>query len=276
MRYVFKYESSQLGSSSAEEFNAASHYHALKLMASWVSAMADQVRNPVAGLTAAANLIEKQMKAFRAESQWNPSIVEEAVRLMQERLARFDNYMMELAGFTRDIEMKPQWIDLEYEWADIHSFVLERVTGDVKIVTEFDGRNPHLYADVDKLRLVLAAIIVNAIEACGSELCPEVCVRTTRTNDAEGGQAGTLIQVCDNGPGFSDVALLAGLNPFFTTKEAGTGLGLAMAEKYVDAHGGSVSISNCTNCQSLARGGASVELFFPDPIDKSKSLSDKN
>lgn len=276
MRYVFKYENSPLGALPSEDFNAASHYHALKLMALWVSAMADQVRNPVAGLTAAANLIEKQMQAFRAGSQWNPAIVEEAVRLMQERLGRFDNYMIELSGFTRDIEMQPRWIDLQREWSDIRSFILDRVTGEVRLVTEFDPNHQKIYADFDKLKLVLAAAIVNSVEACGSDLSPEVCVRTRQIVATESNQLGTLIEICDNGPGFSETALVAGLTPFFTTKEAGTGLGLAMAEKYVHAHGGYVHISNCRECQGMAKGGASVELFFPDSIQQSINKCDQN
>lgn len=262
MRSAFKYGQSNAGASGDDP--NTSHSNALRLMASWVSAIADQVRNPVAGLTAAANLIEKQMKAFRAQAQWDPSIVEEAVRLMQERLARFDNYMMELSGFTRDVEVRPTWIDLKDKWADIELFVLRRVTGDVQIRTDFEMGRSTVYADLEKLRLILSAVIVNAVESCGSDSSAEVSVIASRVGSVDNGMLGTLIEVCDNGPGFSDAALVAGLNPFFTTKEAGTGLGLAMVEKYVLAHGGYVRIGNGSSNQNAEIKGGRVEMFFPN------------
>lgn len=263
MRSAFKYSQSDVVGD-GNDLNTASHSSALRLMASWVSAIADQVRNPVAGLTAAANLIEKQMKAFRSNSNWDPSIVEEAVRLMQERLARFDNYMMELSGFTRDIEVRPQWIDLKAEWPSIQLFVSRRITGDVEIMTDFDTGRSTVYADIEKLKLILAAVIVNAVEACGADRGAEVSINTSRVTASENQLSGTLIEVCDNGPGFAKVALVAGLNPFFTTKEAGTGLGLAMVEKYVLAHGGYVHISNSTDNQNTEPGGGRVAMFFPN------------
>ena len=264
MRPAFKYGQSNAGTNGDDP--SASHSNALKLMASWVSAIADQVRNPVAGLTAAANLIEKQMKAFRSHAHWDPSIVEEAVRLMQERLARFDNYMMELSGFTRDIEVRPTWIDLKDQWLEIESFVLRRVTGDVQIHTNFEMGRSTVYADFEKLKLILSAVIVNAVESCGADDSAEVSVIASRVGSVDNGLLGTLIEVRDNGPGFSDAALIAGLNPFFTTKEAGTGLGLAMVEKYVLAHGGYVRIGNgrASGGQATDINGGRVEMFFPN------------
>lgn len=266
MRSAFKYGQSNTGAVGDDP--SSSHSNALKLMASWVAAIADQVRNPVAGLTAAANLIEKQMKAFRAHSKWDPAIVEEAVRLMQERLARFDNYMMELSGFTRDIEVRPSWIDLKDRWSEIEMFVLRRVTGDVQIYTDFEMGRSTVYADFEKLRLILSAVIVNAVESCGANSSAEVSVIASRVGSVDNGLLGTLIVVRDNGPGFSEPALIAGLNPFFTTKEAGTGLGLAMVEKYVLAHGGYVRIGNGSASGNQAPenkiNGGRVEMFFPN------------
>lgn len=243
------------------------HLLAIKLMATWISAIADQVRNPIAGLSAAASLIEKQMNAFRSQKEWNPAIVEEAARLMQIRLAKFDHYMMELGGFTREVEVNPRWVNLQDEWLEIQKFVSKRVTGDVKIFSEFDEQWSRAYVDSDKLQLVMAAVIMNAIEACGSDRNAEVCVHVRRASVDQWGRWGTLIEICDNGPGFTKAAMISGLNPFFTTKEAGTGLGLAMVEKYVRAHGGRLTVGENTKCKNLTLGGARVELYLPDPIE---------
>lgn len=262
IRSSFKYsQTTQVGGNDPD---ASPHSNALRMMASWVSAIADQVRNPVAGLTAAANLIEKQMQSYRGRGHWDPAIVEEAVRLMKERLASFDNYMIELSGFTRDVEVRPRWIDLKDEWFEIEKFFARRLPADISITTDFEMGRSTVYADIEKLKIILSAVIVNASEACGADKRAEISIITSRVGSVDNGLLGTLIEVRDNGPGFSDSALLAGLNPFFTTKEAGTGLGLAMVEKYMLAHGGSVRIGNVSELQNAEAKGGRVEMFFPN------------
>ena len=233
------------------------HDHAVRLMASWMAAIADQVKNPVAGISAAAGLIEKQMTSFRASQQWDPAIVEEAVRLMLERLSRFDNYLAELSGFTRPTEIHSKWFDLSQEWPGIEQFLARRVAANFKLHIKFSA-SPMIYGDIERVKSVFAVAILNAVEACGSTINPQINVWVDHVLPSADVVGGCRISVTDNGPGFTKDALVQGLIPFFTTKEAGTGLGLAMAEKYVRAHGGRVKIDNG------ATGGV-VEMLFPSP-----------
>ena len=238
------------------------HDQAVRLMASWVSAIADQVKNPVAGISAAATLIEKQMASFRAAEAWDPSIVEEAVKLMIKRLSRFDNYLSELSGFTRDLNLDLKAWTLQGEWNTIEQAIVRRVPIDFRIVLHAHSHVP-IYADVERVTSILAALVLNSVEACGAAEQPVIDVSLSEFTDANSGQRGMLLRVEDNGPGFSDQALIAGLAPFFTTKDAGTGLGLAMVEKYVRAHGGWVKLNNKIVKDNSC--GAAVELFFPAP-----------
>ncbi len=233
------------------------HDQAVRLMASWIGAIADQVKNPVAGISAAAGLIEKQMASFRASQKWDPAIVEEAVRLMLERLSRFDNYLAELSGFTRPVETHSKWFDFSEEWGGIEQFLARRISANFKIKIEFSGSSK-IYADLERVKAVFAAVVLNAVEACGSTINPEITVRVDHVKSPPEVVGGCRVRVSDNGPGFSNDALLQGLMPFFTTKEAGTGLGLAMVEKYLRAHGGRVKVDN-------GASGAVVEMLFPSP-----------
>lgn len=239
------------------DMRLTAHDQAVRLMASWIGAIADQVKNPVAGISAAAGLIEKQMASFRASQQWDPAIVEEAVRLMLLRLSRFDNYLAELSGFTRPVETHSQWFDLSEEWGAIEQFLARRISANFKMQIEFSGSSK-IYADVERVKALFAAVVLNAVEACGSTTNPEITVCVDHVKSSSEVVGGCRIRVSDNGPGFTKDALVQGLIPFFTTKEAGTGLGLAMVEKYVRAHGGSVKIDNGAT-------GAVVEMLFPSP-----------
>ncbi len=233
------------------------HDQAVRLMASWIASIADQVKNPVAGISAAAELIEREMASFRDAGHWDPGIVEEAVRLMVKRLGLFNNYLTELAAFTRPANLRMAWHDMHQEWTAIELHVSRHIPSDYQLSVSLDQPS-RVFADLDCLKTILAAIVLNAVEACGSSISPEVNMTTRTVNDALT-RSGVLIQVSDNGPGFSEEAAARAFVPFFTTKEAGTGLGLALVDKYVRAHNGWIRVDTST-----AAGGF-IELFFPHP-----------
>jgi nitrogen fixation/metabolism regulation signal transduction histidine kinase len=246
------------------DLDIPAHDQAVRLMATWIAAIADQIKNPVAGISAAAELIEREMASFRAAKPWDPAIVEEAVRLMVKRLGRFNNYLTELSGFTRPADLRFAWHDLRREWPAIELYLARHISSDYRLTVSFH-EHPRVYVDLDALKAILAAVILNAVEACGAVTSPEISV-TTRAVDADNTRGGVFIQLRDNGPGFSPVAAAQALVPFFTTKEAGTGLGLAMVDKYARAHDGWVRVGT-----DQADGGI-VELFFPNTHEQSNEI----
>jgi signal transduction histidine kinase len=71
-------------------------------------------------------------------------------------------------------------------------------------------------------------------------------------------QSGTRLQVADNGHGMDEQTRKKALEPFYTGKDRGTGLGLALVHRLVSEHGGTVHIN------SIPGAGTKVILFFPD------------
>jgi two-component system nitrogen regulation sensor histidine kinase NtrY len=65
------------------------------------------------------------------------------------------------------------------------------------------------------------------------------------------------IDVLDRGSGMNDAVLTQALVPFYSTKRAGTGLGLALAREIAEAHGGRITLANREG------GGLTVTLFLP-------------
>ncbi|ODV14610.1 MAG: histidine kinase [Rhodanobacter sp. SCN 68-63] len=103
--------------------------------------------------------------------------------------------------------------------------------------------------DAAQVEQVLINLIKNAHEAGGPEdevtLALQVLGRDLR------------IEVADRGPGMSETVLAQALLPFYSTKRAGTGLGLALAREIAEAHGGRISLVNREG------GGLQVSMMLP-------------
>jgi len=113
---------------------------------------------------------------------------------------------------------------------------------------------PTIEADAEKLRQVFANVIDNAIDALGG-------VAEGRRLDLwveNGGRAAT-VRVRDNGCGIPADQLDRIFNPFFSTKETGTGLGMAISRKIVEAHDGTIE------AQSTVGRGTELVITLPLP-----------
>jgi signal transduction histidine kinase len=95
---------------------------------------------------------------------------------------------------------------------------------------------------VDRFRMVqvFRNLLENSLAACDDPVVIHIECRNAQL----GGQAVLELRVRDNGPGLSPRARQNVFEPFFTTKTKGTGLGMAIARRIVDAHGGHISIGN--------------------------------
>ncbi|HEY0489771.1 MAG TPA: sensor histidine kinase [Telluria sp.] len=114
-----------------------------------------------------------------------------------------------------------------------------------------DPESLEMMADPGQLEQALFNLVKNAAEATAAVTAPEVAV-TARL--AHGGRL--RIEVCDNGPGVQDDLLAHIFTPFFSTRQSGGGIGLAMVRQLVHRNGGSVRYA-----KSLGRGARFILTF---------------
>ena len=100
------------------------------------------------------------------------------------------------------------------------------------------------------LQRVFVNLITNAAQASPSDAAVIVAVGPERDGQVE-------VSVADTGPGLSEEIIEEVFDPFFTTKESGTGLGLTIAHRLVEAHGGKLAAHN------RAEGGAEFVVVLP-------------
>jgi signal transduction histidine kinase len=109
--------------------------------------------------------------------------------------------------------------------------------------------NTLLTADREMIRRALLNLMLNAIDVMpdGGALV---------ITSYEHGR-GFELEVADSGPGLSDEAKRRAFEPFYSTKQNGTGLGLAFVQHVAEAHGGTVTAANCPE------GGAAITIRIP-------------
>lgn len=232
---------------------------ALAAMSAWVAAIANNIKNPVAGIGAAIDILARDIErlALLPGVGDELSSSRETMERIKIRMSVLNEYVTELVDFAKPPQVKPAKVDLanavEQIRASIASFGFDRSA----IESEIPDDCIELKADENRLILILKSLVMNGVEAVGSGKSARVKISAGRQHG--GDSAGVLVAVEDNGPGFYDKVVTHIFDPFFSTKEASTGLGLTLVRKYVDAHGGTIMISS-----SRTLGGAKVEIFFPD------------
>jgi two-component system nitrogen regulation sensor histidine kinase NtrY len=114
--------------------------------------------------------------------------------------------------------------------------------------------------DTVQVEQTVINLIKNAVEA-GSAV-EDIEVRIDMLEDGT-----SEIDVLDRGPGFGPEALKNALLPLYTTKESGSGMGLALSQEIVEAHGGSIGVSN------RPEGGAWIRLILPGKANTNQDLT---
>ena len=116
---------------------------------------------------------------------------------------------------------------------------------------EGQGERLSLFADRSQIEQVLINLIKNAYESGATEV--ELTASETLSNSPlkeenslplREGRGGSVICVRDNGCGMSPDVLAQAFIPFFTTKQAGTGIGLALCRQIILKHGGTITIDS--------------------------------
>jgi nitrogen fixation/metabolism regulation signal transduction histidine kinase len=121
---------------------------------------------------------------------------------------------------------------------------------------------PWIVGDATQLRQVIHNLVQNGLDAVADRAEGLVRVSTETVRNDLGVLRAVRLAVHDNGPGFSDRILKRAFEPYVTTKNKGTGLGLAVVKKIADEHGARVRIGNVSGPDGGGAAGAQVSLSF--------------
>lgn len=147
----------------------------------------------------------------------------------------------EIRCYAAPIQIERHTCDVSKVWRGAWSKLeKERMGRNIELVEQTNNSN--LQCDVDSTRLeqVFRNLFENSFAACGDTGIVEIACHEQQDNGIENLE----IVVSDNGAGLSDDQKSNVFEPFFTTKTEGTGLGMAIAKRIIESHGGRMSVVN--------------------------------
>lgn len=201
--------------------------------------IAHEIRNPLTSIRGFLQYLE-DCETLEEWRQYGPLIIRQVDSL--------NHIVGELLAFGRP---RPPRID-EIRVDDLirEMAFLARGKSSAHIELELDDGLPTIFGDREALKQAILNLLINAIQA----VAEGGTIRLTASADGEGW---VIIRVVDDGIGIEPENIDKVFDPFFSTKASGTGLGLAMVHRIVDAHHGTITLS------SRPGQGTTVEIRLP-------------
>ncbi len=205
---------------------------------------AHEIRNPIA----AAKSLVQQM----GEDPTSAENVEYA-KVALDELARVERSVSHLLKYAKEEDYNFDNVNLAAVLDTALTQMRAKLEGKSVAISRNYLGGPTVRADADKLRQVFSNVIDNAIDAMES-------VTGTRRLELsiQAGDAMATVSIRDNGCGIAADKIGKIFNPFYTSKETGTGLGMAVAKKIIEAHNGTIKVDS--------RVGVGTEFAFAIPM----------
>lgn len=204
---------------------------ALTAVGQMTAQIAHEIKNPLGSIRFAAEFLKRQPGNGDANDVSTIQVIERSV----DHLAAI---VAELSEFGRPKQLNRHDLRLNDLLDDLLPMVADRLNEKEMEVVKRYGRNiPSGEYDATELKKLFLNLIINAIEA--SKQGGVIEIATNANGDGE-----VLIGIMDHGSGMEPETLERLFEPFYTTKEKGTGLGMAIAKQIAELHGGDLTIAS--------------------------------
>lgn len=201
----------------------------LAAMGQLTAGVAHEVRNPLGIIRASVQLME--------DADCAPERVHEAGDVIKHEIDRLDRVIKALLDFGRPTAPVMRPVAVEHVLDDVVLFTkrFAKQSG-VELVLE-GGHAPYVMADPEQLKQVFLNLVTNAVQAM-SDSGGTLAISVGAEDEF------VFVRFSDTGSGISPDDLTRVFDPFFSTRDGGTGLGLTIVHRIVDEHGGHIEVAS--------------------------------
>ncbi len=215
-----------------------------------LTTISHEIRNPLSLVYSKLELMELKYPELRAMKHW-ASLVEDVTYMK--------HLLEELSTYNNGSQLNISHMDSTMFFRKlILSFAISIEESEVEFISDIPDNLPDYYGDAYKLKEVFMNLLRNAFEALydsHSSTKRKKELRFLVNHDAE--KRALLITIADSGCGIAPENLPTIFDMFQTYKPGGTGLGLALSKRIVEAHGGSISV------ESKLHKGSAFHISLP-------------
>nr|WP_148361132.1 histidine kinase N-terminal domain-containing protein [Bacillus timonensis] len=209
-----------------------SHQERLTILGQMASTFVHEFRNPLTAVIGFVKLIGND----------NPDI--KYLDIISHELNQLNYKISQFLHVSKKelVEKNENEISLLDLFTEITEFIYASILdGDVKVHIDIES-NIHMVVNEDEIRQVLLNILMNSIDALKLRETDRTILIKGQHIDEQ-----IIVSVSNNGPAIPKESLDTIFEPFYTTKEFGTGIGLFVCKKIIEKHGGTISCSSDSN-----------------------------
>lgn len=208
--------------------------------------IAHEVRNPLTTIKGFVQLLNKY------ESEKNDNRKLDYLGIIDKEIDRMNDLLKDFLQFAKPIKPKLTVNNINHTIKDI-SILLEAqcLSQGTKIELNLDSDMPNIFCDYDQIKQVLVNIVLNSIDAMQKSEQRTIKILTKYD------QNNIYFSIEDTGMGMTEEQTRKIFDPFYTTKENGTGLGLSVCYSIIENHHGKINVA------SIINKGTIFEIVLP-------------
>jgi len=218
--------------------------------------LAHEIRNPLSAIRGAAQLMQRELGD---EARWG-----EYTSVLLKEVTRVNSIIEMLLDVGRPVTLRAVPLNVHQLLERVALLLEEEATSlGVQFVRRYDPSLPPIMADEDRIVQVFHNLVRNAIEAMPGGGRLTLVTRLSmnplfaKVDLGQGQKSLAEIQIADEGQGMPEATRDKVFTPFFSTKDRGLGLGLALCHRIIEEHKGAIQVT------SEPGRGTAVSCFLP-------------
>ncbi|MDA1190233.1 MAG: ATP-binding protein [Candidatus Poribacteria bacterium] len=241
-----------------EMIEATVEHERMAALGRMAQSVAHEVRNPLGGIRGAAQLLQMSLVPIEASADGQSVAASVSDELREEAESYTDIIVQEVDRLNRVVEQLLHFGSSRTARREQHRLheMIEHVVflvgadaaaRGVRVEQELPRELPHVEVDGDQMTQVFLNLVRNALEAMPDGGLLRVIARASEDESRGASSTGTVrvveVEVADTGLGIAPHLWESIFDPLYTTKQKGTGIGLALTKRLVEEHDGYIEVS---------------------------------